>query len=129
MPFQYVPQTPYYQQMFPQQNVQQMPQMQPTQMPNGGLQGRIVTSKEEALGVPADFSGQPVILPDFGHGIIYVKVFNPNTGSADIREFKTEAPQQVPVYATLEQLNALRDEIASLKAFNFDSKGGVVDNG
>ncbi len=129
MPFQYVPQTPYYQQMFPQQNVQQIPQMQPTQMPNNGLQGRIVTSKEEALGVPADFSGQPVILPDFGHGIIYVKVFNPNTGSADIREFKSDAPQQTPVYATIDQLNALRDEIASLKAFNFDSKGGVVDNG
>lgn len=128
MPFQYVPQTPYYQQMFPQQNVQQIPQMQP-QIQNSGLQGRIVTSKEEALGVPADFSGQPVILPDFGHGIIYVKVFNPNTGSADIREFKTDAPQQTPVYATVDQLNELRNEIASLKAFNFDSKGGAVDNG
>lgn len=126
MPYQYLPQNPYYPQML--QNPQQLPQMMPTQMSgtNNGLQGRIVTSKEEALGVPADFSGQPVILPDFGHGVIYVKVFNPSTGSADIREYKAEVPQTRPVYATIDQLNALREEIAMLKRPKSSNKGGEV---
>lgn len=111
MPYQFMPaQQPYYQQMYPQ-----MPQIQPAQTQvsqNPGLQGRMVTSREEALGVPVDFSGAPMIFPDMGHGVIYVKQFNPGTGSADLREFKvteTRVPD-AQTYATAADLDALREE-------------------
>ena len=107
MPYQYVAQNPYYPQMYPQ--------VQPAQTPvsqNPGLLGRMVTSKEEALGVPVDFSGAPMIFPDVSHGVIYVKQFNPGTGAADIREYRiseTHVPE-TPAYATAADLEALRDE-------------------
>ena len=112
MPYQYVPQATYYQQMY---QPQPMPQIQPAQTPvsqNPGLLGRIVTSKEEALGVPVDFNGNPMIFPDLGHGIIYVKQFNPGTGSSDIREFRIseEKLPEAPAFATAADLEALREE-------------------
>lgn len=112
MPYQYVPQQPYYQQMY---QPQQMPQIQPAQAPvsqNPGLLGRIVTSKEEALGVPVDFNGSPMFFPDLAHGLIYVKQFNPGTGSSDIREFRISEEKQpeAQVFATAADLDALREE-------------------
>lgn len=97
MPYQYIPQqNPYYTQMFqaPQMpNMMQAPQMaqtQPAAQP-AGLTGRMVTSREEALGVPVDFSGQPMVFPDLAHGAIYVKVFNAGTGASDFREYRLQA--------------------------------------
>lgn len=103
MPYQYVSQ-PYYQQIYPAQT---------NSVQNPGLVGRMVTSKEEVLGVPVDFTGSPMVYPDFGHGVIYVKQFNPGTGSADIREYRIseEQKQTAPSYATTDDLKALRDEL------------------
>ena len=113
MPYQYVPQAPYFQQMYQQP---QMQQIQPAQTPvsqNPGLLGRMVTSREEALGVPVDFSGSPMIFPDLAHGIVYIKQFNPGTGAADIREFRISEERQPesPTFATVGDLEALREEI------------------
>lgn len=113
MPYQYVPNQPYFQQMY---QPQQMPQIQPAQAPvsqNPGLLGRMVTSKEEALGVPVDFSGSPMVFPDLAHGVIYIKQFNPGTGAADLREFRIsdEKLQEAPTFATVGDLEALREEI------------------
>lgn len=55
---------------------------------------RPVTSREEALSVPVDFMGNPMFFPDLAHGIIYMKRFNPNTGSPDWLEFRVSQPQQ-----------------------------------
>lgn len=68
------------------------PQMQP----NVSIQGRMVTSREEALGIPVDFSGQPIFLADLGHNAIFVKKFNMNTGAADFAEFRLYNPQPAP---------------------------------
>ena len=128
MPYQYVPQQPYYSQMFGQPQMMQQPmtqpmqpQMQPTQMPaTSSLQGRMVTSREEALGVPVDFSGAPMLFPDLAHGVIYFKQFNSGTGSSDFREFRLndmpspaqrEAQPAGPAYATLDDLDKLRYEV------------------
>ena len=60
---------------------------------------RAVTSREEALGVPVDFSGRPMTLLDTTHGRIWVKTFNPNTGSADLAEYRRVAPEQAEAQA------------------------------
>lgn len=72
---------------------------------------RPVTSKEEAVGVPVDFMGSLMVFPDMGHGKVYVKRFNSQTGSADFMEFayvgeKKEAD-------TFSILNAKIDELAN----------------
>lgn len=123
MPYQFVPQQPYYAQMFGQPQMMQQPvqQVQPTQLSAANaLQGRMVTSREEALGVPVDFSGQPMLFPDLAHGVVYVKQFNPGTGASDFREFRLnamptpaqhEAQPAGPVFATLDDLDKLRYEM------------------
>lgn len=69
---------------------------------NGGFQGSFwvqpVTSREEALAVIADPMSPGVLLPDLGHGVIFVKRFNPNTGASDFGEFRLAqpAPQEAP---------------------------------
>lgn len=78
-------QNPYQQQMPVQQPV--MPQQpmgySPTSMP--------VSSREEAMAAPADFSGAPMVFTDFSHGKIYVKQWNSQKGAADFVVFAPEA--------------------------------------
>lgn len=101
----------------------QYPQMQQgpqpgQQPPQSGYICRPVTSREEALGVQVDFLGPGTVMPDLGHGMVYLKRFNPNTGASDLMEFAYQPPKQEapPVqYATVEDINALRVEIEALK--------------
>lgn len=84
----------------------------------GNFACRPVTSKEEAMAVQVDFLGPGTIMPDLGHGLIYLKRFNSNTGACDIYEFSAQTPKKegAPVrYATIEDLNALREEMAQLR--------------
>lgn len=82
---------------------------------------RPVASREEALGVPVDFMGSPMFFPDLAHGVIYLKKFNPNTGSADMLEFRVSAPQeqrpseQRATFAPLNDLLQLKDDLDNLK--------------
>lgn len=124
MPYQYMAPQPYYQQMFGQPMQMQQPAqapIQPTQMSAApaGLPGRMVTSREEALGVPADFSGQPMIFPDLAHGTIYLKQFNAQTGASEFREYRaaeiSEAGQEKQAFASAEDLQGLKDELKKLK--------------
>lgn len=82
-----------------------------------------VTSREEALAVIADPMSPGVLLPDLGHGMIYVKKFNPNTGTSDFGEFAfvqpkppVETPVETPDYLTRKEfedaLAQLRTELA-----------------
>lgn len=73
---------PGYQQPYMQQQYQSN-----YQQPAPQMNGRMVTSREEALGVPVDFNA-PVILPDLAHGVVYVKIFNQQTGAADFIEYR-----------------------------------------
>lgn len=93
----YTPQVGYSNIQPSMQLNQYTPQPQPQQMAqNVAIQGRMVTSKEEALGVPVDFLGQPMFFPDLAHGVIYLKRFNTNTGAADFAEFRICNPQPQP---------------------------------
>lgn len=110
------------------------PQMQPASAPApvsvpsaGGFNVQPVSSREEALAVIADPLSAGVLLPDLGHGVIYVKKFNPNTGASDFGEFAFVAPKPVPVENPVENMEwvarkdfeaameQLRNEIAALK--------------
>lgn len=89
----------------------------------GGFSVQPVTSREEALAVIADPMSPGVLLPDLGHGAIYVKRFNPNTGISDFGEFRLAqpaAPEAPPEYITRTDLDTA---IAQLKG-ELTAKGG-----
>lgn len=91
---------------------------QPPQQPQQMISGRMVTSREEALGVPVDFMGGVTVLPDLSHGRIYTKVFNPQTGSADFVEFRAapraESQEKGPDAST-EAIEELSGRVAALE--------------
>lgn len=92
---------------------------------SGGFVVQPVTSREEALAVIADPLSAGVLLPDLGHGVIYVKRFNANTGASDFGEFAFVQPkaaepvQAAPEFVSAEVFNntveKLRAEIAALR--------------
>lgn len=61
---------------------------------NAGYVCRPVTSREEAVASQVDFLGPGTIMPDFGHGMIYFKRFNPNSGGAEFFDFSVQPPPQ-----------------------------------
>ena len=116
----YNPYNPYGYQPGPAVPVQQ-PQPQVQAQPQG-FACRAVTSREEAVAVQVDFLGPGTIMPDLGHGAIYLKKFNPSTGACDFFAFVVQQPEpaapaapQVVEYATKQDLAALRDELISKK--------------
>lgn len=113
---------PQYYQQPPQQPQQQFyggyqrPMQQVQQAPPGYV-CKPVTSREEAVATSTDYFSLGVVMPDLGHGMIYLKRFNQQTGSSDFFEFQRYIPEQaVPVeYATKADLDALRAELTPKK--------------
>ena len=84
----YMPPQQYQQPMYMQPQQYQQPVM---------ISGRLVSSKEEALSVPADYGTGFSVMPDFAHGTVYAKIVNKDTGAADVQTFRRvtdEAPAQ-----------------------------------
>lgn len=85
-----------------------------------GFTCRPVTSREEAVAVQVDFYGPGTIMPDLGHGMIYLKRFNPNSGASDFLAFAfcPPQPQEVPAppYDPRQEIEALRNELEALRA-------------
>lgn len=95
----------------------QQPTQQVAQSTQEAFICRPVTSREEALATPVDYM-RALILPDIGHGKVYLKRFNTQTGASDIFDFTLSEPEQAkpaPQYATVDDLNALKEEIEKLK--------------
>lgn len=113
---------PQYYQQPPQQPQQQFyggyqrPMQQVQQAPPGYV-CKPVTSREEAVATSTDYFSLGVVMPDLGHGMIYLKRFNQQTGSSDFFEFQRYIPEQaMPVeYATKADLDALRAELTPKK--------------
>ena len=102
----------------PQQGYPQMPQapQSPPTAQTVGFSTRPVTSREEALGVQVDFFGPGTLMPDLGHGKVYLKKFNQNTGASDLFVFALEVEQpaeqvSAPQYATREDVVSLREDL------------------
>lgn len=90
--------------MAPQQQMYPTNYMLPQQ---DALISRLVASREEAVAMPTDFN-RPIIMPDFSHGAIYVKRFNPNTGAGELLDFRYSAPvEAAPAveYVTKQEFN------------------------
>ena len=107
--------------MDPPQN--QNAQGGPTAAQSAGFLVRPVTSREEAVAALVDFFGPGTLMPDLGHGTVYLKRFNQNTGSSEFYAFMLPPPEPEPEpvqYATKEDLTALREEIVQL----IPKKGG-----
>jgi hypothetical protein len=90
-----------------------------------------VTRKEEALAVIADPMSAGVLMPDLDHGRIYVKRFNPNTGTSDFAEFSLAAPQaaqesaeQKMEYVTMDEFKRVVEPLAKAVAA---LRGGTHD--
>lgn len=84
----------YYPYGQPQSMPMQMQSMPMQTNPQDAFLCRPVTCREEAVGTPTDFT-RPMLFPDISHGMIYLKRFNPNTGSSDILDFKQVMPNEV----------------------------------
>lgn len=120
-PMGYQPQMPQMYQQYQQQPVMQEQQEQ--------FFCRPVASADEARGIPVDFSGRPMILPNLRAGRIYVKVFDQGSGSAIFREFRMheepaqEAAPPAVAFAPMSEveelkaaLQEMREELKALKA-------------
>lgn len=87
----------------------------------GNYTCRPVMSKEEAVAIQAEFFSPGVIMPDLGHGKIYLKRINPDTAAAEFYEFSAMTDQrqatatETPVYVTEAQLQEVWQEIERLK--------------
>ena len=122
----YMPQMPvgYYPPQRPQDFGSQM--QQPAQT---GFVVRPVASPEEAKAIPTDFSGAVTLMPDLPHGVIYVKVLNYNDGTSVFASYRLDVPPPPPEYATRQELESLRAEIARLTegAVRYDVPGTASD--
>ena len=81
---------------------------------------RPVASAEEARAVPVDFNGKPMLFPQLNAGRIYVKIFDPGSGSAIFREFRmvepeTEAQTPAVAFAPMSAVEQLSQTVAELQ--------------
>lgn len=111
----YQPQQPFYG-GYPRPQPIQQPIQQPQQIAPGYV-CKPVTSREEAIATSTDYFSLGVVMPDIGHGMIYLKRFNQQTGASDFFDFKLFTPEQAPAveYATKADLDALRSELTAKK--------------
>ncbi len=114
-PYYQQPQQPFYG-GYPRPQPIQQPIQQPQQIAPGYV-CKPVTSREEAIATSTDYFSLGVVMPDIGHGMIYLKRFNQQTGASDFFDFKLFTPEQAPAveYATKADLDALRAELTAKK--------------
>lgn len=139
-PYQFQPYQPPFGAYMPPQPFQPRPDMQgPAPMPQpqtapqsqqGSIMGlspasRPVTSREEAMGVAADFSGAPMVFPDVTNNRVYIKRWDIASGGPAFQEYtpvlpspqKTETPATPDVtWASTQEVQELRDLVGKLQA-------------
>lgn len=98
---------PYMRQEQPMQMMQGSSVMQAMQ-PNNAI--RYVTSIAEAIAAQIPLDGSTTYFKDTSNDSIYAKTFNGNDGTAPIVIYVRKVEQPIQ-YATLEDLQALRDEL------------------
>lgn len=96
------------------QQPQQIPQPM-TQPMQGGVMCRPVSSMEEAKSMQVQFDGSLYAFINLAAGEIYTKQFNFNTGSMDFETYSKAPPAPAVTYATREDIEDLRRELAALR--------------
>lgn len=97
----------------------QIPQM--SQQPSFSC--RPVTSREEAQAAQIDFFSPGSIMPDLGHGVIYLKRFNQNTGGSDLFTFVLQQ-EQPKALEPADEMKELRKMVEDLRKEVDYLKGG-----
>lgn len=87
-------------------------QMQPMQ---SGMMARPVASKDEAAMAQVPFDGNAYIFLNMAADEVYTKQFNIQTGSTDFKVYVRQKQEAPMGFATKEEINALRAEIAALR--------------
>lgn len=82
-----------------------------------------VTSREEMLAAQIDFMGLGGLFPDRGHGVVYIKRFNPMTGTSDVEEYWRDGCKPAP---PRDELGEIRNVVAQLQKDVEALKGGAV---
>lgn len=108
----YPPYNPYN--YNPYQQGQTAPRPMPMN-PQPGAALRFVTSREEVVVTQIPFDGSTSWFYDTACDKIYSKTYDFNTGTAPVVNWVREQPAPVVRYATLEDLQALRNELMSGK--------------
>lgn len=103
--------TPYQFGYQPRQDVPPAPMPQAAQ----GFPCRPVTSREEAVAAQIPFDGSTSYFVDTANGKIYAKTFNLADGTAPLVAYVREQAAPAVQYATIADINALREEIERLK--------------
>lgn len=129
----YVGYHPYNSRMDMSQYLPQAPQMpvQPPQVARsvsgqGGFVCRPVASRLEAETAQIPFDGSINLFYDTSADCLYSKTFNFSDGTAPLVTYVREVSIPVVQYATVEQLNAVLEEIERLK--NPDERKVVKDD-
>lgn len=120
----YVPyNAPYTYPQYTPQALTGQPIMQPlpaAPQTQSGFACRPVTSRAEVEAYQIPFDGSATYFVDTSSGKIYSKAFDFASGSAPIVTYVREV-QQVVRYATIEDLEALRDELTKKGAQQIES--------
>lgn len=107
-------------------NYQPPQQSQPMQQQNGYI-CRPVTCREEAIAAQVDYFSAGLVMPDFAHGVIYVKRFNPETGLSNFGEFKYCQPQPEPAaidpgqFVTRKEFEEFTRRLQGIKEAEYDA--------
>lgn len=119
--YSYYPNTaPYGQSYQPQGNVyQQAPQM-PAQAISNAV--RTVYSEAEARAAQIPTDGSTIVFFDQSNGKIYTKQFSFENGSFLFASYIQQMDQPVIKYATMDDLNQLREELLTKKGAKKDEE-------
>lgn len=123
----YMPQNQGYMQS--QQYQQPVPQQQaPVQMQpmSTTLFGRPVTNIAEVQAAQITFDGNAFLFPDWGHGVIYVKRFDANTGESPILQYRlpNQESKEKPI-----DINELNSRLMNLEnQFNQFQQGVIIND-
>lgn len=117
----------------PGQTYMPQQQMQPQQMPAAQMAQafacRPVTSREEAVAAQTDYFSSGLVMPDLGHGVIYLKRFNQQTGASDFFEYRLaadEKEQPAAQFVTVEEFDRFQKELS--RRLGGKIKGEVVES-
>lgn len=108
----YMPQMPS---QMPVQAPQSAPVVQPINNTAQALRCIPVTSRAEVDAFQIPFDGSTTYFADTSNGKIYAKTFNFANGTAPVVTYIQENAVSVPQYATMDDLNALREELTRPK--------------
>lgn len=97
--------------------------MQPPMQQEQNLFCRMAASRDEVTAFPTDFTGKPLTFIGPQAQVVWIKTFNPNTGSSNVEEYhKAEQASEQPKYVTtadleqvLQLLQKQGEDIAILK--------------